>query len=244
MVSWDGAGGISHGPCDHFSPEPPGTESRRTLTVVTQPEPRPRRPALSADLIESLADVVTGEPVSRAELASATAAAVISAGRAAEAGADGPGPPDPFVTLADRVGLDTMAELWRDSEPGSLPGSLWAVYLLRTWCRDNAPEVARLWRAGRPYAPADEVVAGVSDDAGPDAVVALADAVLAGAYRGDFAVALERAAAFFRVIASGRRELAAVGADGDEDRRRAERNERAADGLAAAALRWREGVLS
>ena len=148
------------------------------------------------------------------------------------------------MTLADRVGLDTMAELWRNAEPGSLAGSLWAVYLLRTWCRDNAEEVVRLWRAGRPYAPADEVVAGVADDADPDAVVALADAVLAGAYRGDFAVALERAAAFFRVVASGRRELAAGDADGDEDRRRAERNDRAADGLAIAALRWREGVLS
>ena len=114
--------------------------------------------------------------------------------------------PSQFLTLADRIGLETLAELWRGSAPGSLPGSLWALYLLRTWCRDNADEVARLWRAGRPYAPADEVVAGVADDADPAAMVALADAVLAGAYRGDFAVALERAAAFFRVVATGRRE--------------------------------------
>ena len=235
---------ISHDRRTTVSPEPRRADFARTLIVVTRPEPRPRRPALSADLIASLADVVTGEPVSRAELASATAAAVVSAGRSAQVAPDSQGPSDPFVTLADRVGLDTMAELWRNSEPGSLPGSLWAVYLLRTWCRDSADEVARLWRAGRPYAPADEVVAGVSDDADPVAVVALADAVLAGAYQGDFAVALERAAAFFRVIATGRRELADAGDEGDEDRRRAERNDRAADGLAAAALRWREGVLS
>jgi hypothetical protein len=214
----------------------------RILIHVNEPVPRPRRPALSADLIASLGNAYSGEPVSRAELASATAAAVVSAGRAAEPSSTAPGP-DSFLTLADRIGLETLAELWRGSDPGSLPGALWAVYLLRTWCRDNADEVARLWRAGRPYAPADEVVAGVADDADPAAMVALADAVLAGAYRGDFAVALERAAAFFRVVATGRRELAAPDADGDEARERADRNDRAADGLATAALRWREGVL-
>ncbi len=210
---------------------------------MSESAPRPRRPALSADLIASLGSAVSAEPASRAELASATAAAVVSAGRSAELSATGDGP-EPFLTLADRIGLDTLAELWRGSEPASLPGSLWTLYLLRTWCRDNADEVARLWRAGRPYAPADEVVAGVADDADPAAMVALADAILAGAYRGDFAVALERAAAFFRVVATGRRELAALGADGDEGRDRAERNDRAADGLATAALRWREGVLT
>jgi hypothetical protein len=207
---------------------------------VSDSAPRPRRPALSADLIASLGSAISAEATSRAELASATAAAVVSAGRAAEASAT----PEPFLTLADRIGLETLAELWRGSDPGSLPGSLWTLYLLRTWCRDNADEVARLWRAGRPYAPADEVVAGVADDADPAAMAALADAVLAGAYRGDFAVALERAAAFFRVVATGRRESAGPGAEGDEGRDRAERNERAADGLATAALRWREGVLT
>lgn len=201
---------------------------------------------MSADLLASLSDALAGEPVLRDELASATAAAVVSAGRAADSSstAEGRCAPEQLVTLADRIGLETLAELWRGAEPGSLPGSLWAVYLLRTWCRDNADEVARLWRAGRPYAPADEVVAGVADDADPAAMVALADAVLTGAYRGDFAVALERAAAFFRVVATGRRELAGSGAEGDEGRNRAERNERAADGLATAALRWREGVLT
>jgi hypothetical protein len=209
---------------------------------VTEKAPRPRRPALSADLVALIGDLAAETPTSRAELASATAAAVVSAGRSAESGAAS-GPSEKFVTLADRIGLETLAELWRDAEPGSLPGALWAVYLLRTWCRDNADEVVRLWRAGRPYAPADEVVAGVADDADPAAIVNLADAVLAGAYRGDFAVALERAAAFFRVVATGRRELADPGPDGEIARERAARNDRAADGLATAALRWREGVL-
>ena len=88
-----------------------------------------------------------------------TAAAVITHGRAA--GAEG------LVDLADRVGLDTLAELWRTEQPSSLAGALWALYLLRRWTQTNGDEVTRLWRAGRPYAPADEVVAGVADAADP-----------------------------------------------------------------------------
>jgi hypothetical protein len=197
---------------------------------VTDPE-RPHRPVRRADL-EALADSVAEvEPFARAELAAATAAAVITHGRTAEAGS--------LVDLADRVGLDTLAELWRDEEPSSLPGALWALYLLRRWCQGNGEEVTRLWRAGRPYAPADEVVAGVSDAADPEAIAALADAVLSGAYSGDFAVALERAAAFFRVIAAGRRDIAAPDAQGDRERALAERNTDVARGLSRAAERWR-----
>lgn len=148
-----------------------------------------------------------------------------------------------MVDLADRVGLDTLAELWRMEQPSSLPGALWALYLLRRWCQSNGDDVTRLWRAGRPYAPADEVVAGVADDADPAAIEELADAVLRGAYHGDFAVALERAAAFFRVIATGRREGAAVGLDGARDRQLAERNDEVADGLTVAAAAWRSNPL-
>ena len=171
-------------------------------------------------------------------MAEATAAAVITAGRDESATDTGR-----FVGLADEIGLDTLAELWREEEPHSLPGALFAVYLMRTWCRNDATMVARLWRAGRGLAPAAEVVAGVEDDAGPDAMARLADDVLAGAYRGEFDVALERAAAFFRVVAEGRRALAVEGEDGDADRDRAQRNDRAADGLTFAALRWRAGEL-
>jgi hypothetical protein len=139
--------------------------------------------------------------------------------------------------------LDTLAELWRQEQPSSLPGALWALYLLRRWCQGNGAEVTRLWRAGRPYAPADEVVAGVSEDADPAAIEALADSVLRGAYLGDFDVALERAAAFFRVIAAGRRETAEPGPEGDRERRLATRNVEVADGLTLAALSWRKNPL-
>lgn len=195
---------------------------------------RPHRPIRRADL-SALAEACDLEPFARAELAAATAAAVITHGRSGGAGS--------LVDLADRVGLDTLAELWRTEQPSSLPGALWALYLLRRWCQGNGEEVTRLWRAGRPYAPADEVVAGVADDADPEAMAALADAVLRGAYHGDFDVALERAAAFFRVIASGRRQSAGPDAEGDRERQLADRNEEVADGLALAAHRWRQSPL-
>jgi hypothetical protein len=195
---------------------------------------RPHRPIRRPDLA-ALAGSVEFEPFARAELAAATAAAVITHGRS--------GGSESLVDLADRVGLDTLAELWRQEQPSSLPGALWALYLLRRWCQSNGDDVTRLWRAGRPYAPADEVVAGVSDDADPAAIEALADAVLHGAYLGDFDVALERAAAFFRVIAAGRRQIAADGAEGERDRRLADRNDEVADGLTQAALGWRKNPL-
>jgi hypothetical protein len=205
--------------------------------LVTGSE-RPHRPVRRADLAD-LADLAGAidavEPFARAELAAATAAAVITHGRSTASNS--------LVDLADRVGLDTLAELWRDEQPSSLPGALWALYLLRRWCQSNGDDVTRLWRAGRPYAPADEVVAGVSDDADPAAIETLADAVLTGAYAGDFAVALERAAAFFRVVAVGRRESAPEGAEGDRDRRLAEKNTQVAAGLTLAAQRWRANPL-
>jgi hypothetical protein len=168
-------------------------------------------------------------PESRAEVAAATAAVVVRAGRS-------PGDGDRFVALADQVGLETLAALWRDADPVSLPGALWTLYVLRQWCQTSGAEVTRLWRAGEPLAPAEAAVAGVADFADAPAVQRLADAVLAGIYQGDLAVALERAAAFFRVVAAGRRAL-------DEDERLALRNDRAAAALSAAAAHWRAGTL-
>ena len=203
------------------------------MPPADRPQPdRPHRPVRLPDLA-ALAGSVENEPFARAELAAATAAAVITHGRS--------GGSQSLVDLADRVGLDTLAELWRMEQPSSLPGALWALYLLRRWCQSNGDEVTRLWRAGRPYAPADEVVAGVAEDADPAAIEALADAVLHGAYLGDFDVALERAAAFFRVIATGRRETA--GPDGERERQLADRNDEVADGLMIAALSWRKNPL-
>jgi hypothetical protein len=175
-------------------------------------------------------------PVSHAERAAATASAVLRAGR---------DEPDvaPFVELAERVGLDTLASLWRDAEPASLAGALWALYLLRQWCHSHGEEVVRLWLAGAPKAAPDAVVAGVPDYCDAEAVARVSDAVLRGAYRGDFAVALERAAAMYRVVAAGRREMAGPDEHGALQRDLAARNERVAGDLRRAADSWRRGTL-
>jgi hypothetical protein len=210
---------------------------------------RAHRPVPLPDLT-ALIDAAGGNAAySRAEIASATAAAVVHAGRQAPATSV----PvedlmvDRFVGLADLVGLETLASLWCDAEPTTLPGALWALYLLRQWCRTKSAEVVRLWRAGEPYAPADAVVAGVGEYADAEAVAQFGDAALAGAYRGDLDVALERAAAFFRVVAAGRRQGLDTDNlpddDGPDESRLADRNERAAADLAAAAARWRSGTL-
>lgn len=197
--------------------------------------PRPHRPARYADLTEII-DAAGGEwTTSRAEVAAHTAQLVVAAGR------DGGEASGDLVDLADQIGIDTLAALWRDADAVSLPGALWALYLLRQWCRTAPAEVARLWRAGEPLAPAEAAVAGVAEYPDPDAVLGLADAVLGGVYHGDLDVALERAAAFFRVVAAGRRTLPESDASGS--RELAERNDRAARALSASAGLWRAGRL-
>ncbi len=198
---------------------------------MPDPAERHKRPLLAADVERLARDAGHGDPYARLELAHATAAVVVEAGR----GQHGQ-PTGHLLRLVDEVGLDTLSELWRDAAADSLPGALWALYLMQTWCSRQGEAVARAYRAGRAYAPVDEVVAGVLDDAGPLAVQQLADAVLTGAYEGDFDVALERAAAFFRVVATGREQLG-------EDTELAARNLDTALALQRAAAGWRAGTL-
>ena len=109
------------------------------------------------------------------------------------------------LTLVDREGVDVIAELWSSAEPDSLPGILWRLYLLRTWMRKNRESIARLWRAGEPVATTASAIAGVDQAPTEDDIAHTADSILAGAFTGDFAVALERAAAFTDVVALGLR---------------------------------------
>lgn len=216
--------------------------SARIVDAVTPAGPdRPaHRPARYADLTDII-DAREGGVDSvqaRSEIASATAALVVQAGRAGERD-------ERFVGLADKVGLDTLAALWSHSDPVSLPGALWALYLLRQWCRTSGEEVTRLWRAGEPLAKPDAVVAGLGEYASIESVQQMTDAVLNGAYAGDFAVALERAAALFRVVAAGRRDLAASQAErSSAELDLAAKNDKAAADLADAAALWRQGALA
>ncbi len=197
---------------------------------MPQPPQRRPRPLLAADVERLAREAGDGDPYARLELAHATAAVVVEAGRGLRR------PTTHLVRLVDEVGLETLSELWRDAAADSLPGALWALYLLQTWCGRQGDAVSRAFRAGRAYAPVDEVVAGVLDQADPAAVRQLADSVLTGAYEGDFDVALERAAAFFRVVATGRCQLG-------EDTELAARNLDTAGALQRAAAGWRAGTL-
>ena len=74
---------------------------------------------------------------------------------------------------------------------------------------DDPHTAALLYERGRvEIASADPVVAGAPTPAGPDELVDLVDTILRGLFQGDFAVALDRAAAFCRVEASGASHLA------------------------------------
>lgn len=204
----------------------------------------PRRPAMLDPL---RADEIVGDvdPALVFEAAHTTAAAVVHGGR------NGAADPDlvaRLVALVDDEGLDAIAALWSQSPPNTLPGALWRLYLLREWVRGDPRTIAERYRLGVHRAEVAGVIAGVADTPGPDEVVALADAVLAGVYNADLAVALERAGAFLRVLATG----SALDADwiADRDEARAVRVTRRASALLTTAVElelaarlWRQGRL-
>lgn len=114
-----------------------------------------------------------------------------------------------LVAFTDDHGIDDIAELWSRSPARTLPGALWRLYLLQLMIHDDPRTAALLYERGRvEIASSDPVVAGAPSPAGPDELVELVDAILRGLFQGDFAVALERAAAFCRVQASGATHLA------------------------------------
>lgn len=174
------------------------------------------------------------DPVAALHAAHETAAVLLHAGRAA----DDPAVTDRLIDIVAEIGLSTLAELWAERPARSLPGALWQLYSLREWMVARPEEAARDYAAGIRFTEPNHVVAGV-DPTGPDEVRRAADAILRGMFRGDFAVALERAAAFCHVVASGRADIA----DDHEDVQRAARLQKVAGDLAACARMWRAGTL-
>ncbi len=162
-------------------------------------KPPPRRPALLGPA--ALDTFGWGDdPATVTEAAHESAAALVRAGRQST---------DPAVTarllaLVDEYGLDLLADLWAAAPARSLPGALWRLYLIREWVQRDGLGAAQHFAAGKPAAEVSAVVAGAAEPSGVREVQQLADAVLTGVYRGDLDVALERAAAFCRVVAAGR----------------------------------------
>ena len=138
--------------------------------------PRRPTPRASWDGLQGSPD-----PAERSALAHETAAAVVRLGR----DEDDETLTARLVGLADEVGLESLADLWRDSSPDSLPGTLWALYLLRTWVQRSGAEAARVYAAGRGWAEVSDAVAGVAEPPGPQEMARLGDAVLTSVFDGD-----------------------------------------------------------
>jgi hypothetical protein len=162
--------------------------------------------------------------------------------------------PDPevverLVTYTDTHGIDALAELWATVSAHTLPGTLWRIYLVRTLIRQSPREIAFMFERGTELVPTiDQAVAGAEQPTGPAEIVALADQILRGVYTGDFAVALERGAAFCRLAAAGATSLADDADLAAADRAsalttQALRLSELADELTASAALWRRDSL-
>ncbi len=200
-----------------------------------------RRPVELFDRLFSAED-----PAEVSRVAHSTAAALLSRVRA---------DPDAevvnrLVSFTDQHGIDDIAELWSRAPARSLPGALWRLYLLQVMIHDDPRSAALLYERGRSaHDTADAVVAGAPIPAGPDELVTLIDTIMRGAFEGDFAVALERTAAFCRLQSAGATHVADDYEATEPERAstlttRALRLSHYAEDLAAAASLWRREALT
>ncbi len=156
---------------------------------------------------------------------------------------------DRLVAFTDEHGIDAVAELWARANPRSLPGALWRIYLMRTLVRQDAVGMSFLYQRGTEVATSiDPVVAGATSPTGPEEITTLADRILRGLFEGDFAIALDRAAAFCRITALGCTSVAddaeAVSPDrATELTTRALRLSQTAAEFGSCARLWRSGNL-
>ncbi|ALE93540.1 hypothetical protein AOC05_16445 [Arthrobacter alpinus] len=184
------------------------------------------------------------DPARVSEAAHLAARALVSGGREST---------DPEITkrlvkLADKQGLDAIAEMWAASPARSLPGALWRLYALRAATLQDPEGISVFFRAGQHRAQVANAVAGVAEPPGAQEISTVADAILSGAFDGDFDVALERSAAFCRVLALGQATIA-----NDREKmhpehaaqltKKAHQLVRTAEDLEGAAASWRKGDL-
>jgi hypothetical protein len=194
----------------------------------------PRRPAFfSPSALEAHGG--SYDPTEALYAAHATAAVIVHAGRAA----DDPDLTNRLVELVDEIGLATVAELWSERPARTLPGALWRLYVLHEWVRRAPEQASREYAAGVRFTGPNHAVAGAADPPGPDEVRRVSDEILRGVFDGDLAVALERAAAFCRVVSAGRADIG----EGEETAEGAANVLSMAADLAVCAGLWRAGDL-
>ena len=101
-------------------------------------------------------------------------------------------------------GVGEIAELWAAAPAHSLPGALWRLYVIHASIVNDPHTAAFAYQRGVANLDTiDEVVAGARQPTGPDDIRELADEILRGAFVGDLADALDRAAAYCRIEANG-----------------------------------------
>lgn len=184
------------------------------------------------------------DPARVSEAAHLSAHALVRGGRDSE----DPEVQDRLLHLTEREGLEAVAELWSDCPAVSLPGALWRLYALRSAILSDPHRASALFRDGRHAAPVARLVAGAAEPPGAQQMLEMADSVLSGAFRGDFDMALERAAAFCRVISLGQTQHAeALEVSKPEPAaallQRAQKLLSTAEDLEQAAAAWRHGTL-
>jgi len=150
-----------------------------------------------ADLVKDPADV--------SAIAHATALALLSRGKATE----DTRVREALVRFSDEHGLDTLAELWSQAHPLSFPGALWRLYLVRAVIQHNPGDTADLFQRGVENLPTiDPIAAGAPDPLTAAGFSQVLDDILRGAFEGDLAHALERAAAIASAVSAGAISLA------------------------------------
>lgn len=167
---------------------------------------RPRRPvAVEPSTFDQLEGAI--DPALTLQLAHDTATALVARVRdSANA--------DVLQRLLDYSrdnGLGEIAELWAAAPAHSLPGALWRLYVVHASIIADPGIAAHAYQRGADNLNTiDEVVAGARQPTGPDDIRELADEILGGAFTGDLADALDRAAAYCRIEANGVTALVAA----------------------------------
>ena len=194
----------------------------------------PRRPAFFSEAALE-AHGPAYDPTEQIHVAHETALVLVHAGRAAS----DPAVTQKLVALVDDIGLSTLAELWSQRPARSLPGALWRLYVLREWVQRAPEEASREYAAGIRFTGPNHAVAGAAEPPGPQEMGRVIDEVLRGVFEGDLAVALERAAAFCRVVSAGRADISS----GDESAEQAANVLVMAEDLTVCARLWRADAL-
>lgn len=113
-----------------------------------------------------------------------------------------------LVRFTDEYGLETIASMWAQAPAISLPGALWRIYALRDTLTKNGAPLAHYYELGMESDWASRVVSGLADPPTETEVVRTVNEILSGAFTGEFDIALERFAAFCRVVAAGQDAVA------------------------------------